>query len=415
VASDGAEIQARRTAERVARESYGRLVAFLAARTRDVAGAEDALAEAFATALERWPTDGVPANPDAWLLTAARRRQTDAIRRRQTRLAGEPHLKLIAAEIEEAASMPEDIPDRRLALMFACAHPAIEPGMRSPLILQTILGLTAEAIAPVFLIPPSTMGQRLVRAKARLRDAGIPFRVPARDELPARLDAVLEAIYAAYARGWNEVGEAGASDLAEEAIWLARLVVALLPKAPEARGMLALMLYTEARRAARRGPEGAYVPLEAQAISHWDDSLIAEAEALLRAASADGPSGRYQLEAAIQSAHIARRRTGADTWPAIVTLYDHLLALTGSPVVALNRAVALAEVDGPAAALAALAPLATDKRLANYQPYWAARAALLARADQPAEAREAFARAIGLTTDDAVRRYLAEARDRLMN
>jgi RNA polymerase sigma-70 factor (ECF subfamily) len=415
MSTDGAEAQARRAAERVARESYGRLVAFLAARTRDVAGAEDALAEAFATALQRWPQDGVPANPDAWLLTAARRRQTDAIRRRQTQLAGEPHLKLIAAEIEEAAHMSEDIPDRRLALMFACAHPAIEPGMRSPLILQTILGLTAEAIAPVFLIPPSTMGQRLVRAKARLRDAGIPFRVPGRDELPARLDAVLEAIYAAYARGWNEIGEAGSSALAEEAIWLARLVTALLPEAPEARGMLALMLYTEARRAARRGPDGAYIPLEAQAISRWDESLIAEADALLRAASAGGPSGRYQLEAAIQSAHIARRRTGADTWRAIVMLYDHLLALTGSPVVALNRAVALAEVNGPAAALAALAPLAADKRMASYQPYWAARAALLAHAGQPADAATAFTHAIGLTTDAAIRRYLGDQRDRLVN
>jgi RNA polymerase sigma-70 factor (ECF subfamily) len=287
--------------------------------------------------------------------------------------------------------------------------------MRSPLILQTILGLSAEAIAPVFLIPPSTMGQRLVRAKARLRDAGIPFRVPERNELPARLDAVLEAIYAAYARGWNEIAEAGSGELAEEAIWLARLIVALLPDAPEARGMLALMLYTEARRAARRGPDGAYVPLEEQVISRWDDSLIAEAEVLLRAASRGGPSGRYQLEAAIQSAHIARRRTGADTWPAIVTLYDHLLTLTGSPVVALNRAVALAEVDGPQPGLAALTPLAADKRMANYQPYWAARAALLARADQPAEAREAFTRAIGLTMDDAVRRYLGEQRDRLSN
>jgi RNA polymerase sigma-70 factor (ECF subfamily) len=412
---DEAAVEARRAAERVARASYGRLVAFLVARTRDVAGAEDALAEAFAAALERWPQDGVPANPDAWLLTAARRRQTDAIRRRRTRLAGEPHLQLIAAEIEEAARMSEDIPDRRLALMFACAHPAIEPGMRSPLILQTILGLTAEAIAPVFLIPPATMGQRLVRAKARLRDAGIPFRVPGRDELPARLDAVLEAIYAAYARGWNEIGTAGAGDLAEEAIWLARLVVALLPEAPEGRGMLALMLYTEARRAARRGPDGAYIPLEAQAISRWDDSLIAEAEGLLRAASAGGPSGRYQLEAAIQSAHIARRRTGAETWPAIIALYDHLLALTASPVVALNRAVALGEVDGPEAALAALAPLAADKRMASYQPYWAANAALLARAGQPAEAAAAFARAIGLTTDAAIRRYLGGQRDRLTN
>jgi RNA polymerase sigma-70 factor (ECF subfamily) len=412
---DEAAAAARQAAERVARESYGRLVAFLAARTRDVAGAEDALAEAFATALRLWPADGVPENPDAWLLTAARRRQTDAARRRQTRRAGEPQLALIAEEIEEAANMPEEIPDRRLALMFACAHPAIEAGMRSPLILQTILGLTAEAIAAAFLVPPATMGQRLVRAKTRIREAGIPFRVPERDELPERLDAVLEAIYAAYARGWNEIGEAESSDLAGEAIWLGRLVLALLPEAPEARGMLALMLYTEARRAARRGPDGAYAPLEDQDTALWDNSLMAEAEALLRAASAGGPSGRYQLEAAIQSAHLARRLGGGNTWPAIITLYDHLLALTGSPVVALNRAVALAEVEGPHAALAAIAPLAGDRRMASYQPYWAARGALLARAGEPVEAAEAFQQAIGLTADDAVRRYLSARHDRLVN
>src|SRR4051812_33694839 len=196
----------RQTAERVARESYGRLVAFLSARTRDVAGAEDALSEAFAAALRMWPADGVPANPDAWLLTVARRRQTDSIRRRQTRTAGEEHVKLIADEIEAAAEEGAVIPDRRLALMFACAHPAIERGMRAPLILQTILGLTAEDISAIFLIPPATMGQRLVRAKTRLRDAGIPFRVPEKEELAERLQAVLDAIYAAYAKGWNEIG-----------------------------------------------------------------------------------------------------------------------------------------------------------------------------------------------------------------
>ena len=244
--------EAGRAAERVARESYGRLVAFLAARTRDVAGAEDALSEAFAAALRTWPVDGVPENPDAWLLTVARRRQTDAIRRRQTRTAGEEHLTRMADELEAAAREGETIPDRRLALMFACAHPAIERGMRAPLILQTILGLTAEEIAAAFLIPPATMGKRLVRAKMRTRDAGIPFRIPEKEELPERLQAVLDAIYAAYSKGWNEVGEAGVPEIADEAIWLGRLVVSLMPEEPEAKGMLALMLYAEARRAARR-------------------------------------------------------------------------------------------------------------------------------------------------------------------
>ena len=398
--------EAGRAAERVARESYGRLVAFLAARTRDVAGAEDALGEAFTAALRMWPADGVPDNPDAWLLTVARRRQTDVIRRRQTRTAGEDHLILIADEIEAAAEEGQAIPDRRLALMFACAHPAIERGMRAPLILQTILGMTAEDIASAFLIPPATMGQRLVRAKGRIKDAGIPFRVPDKEELGERLHAVLDAIYAAYAKGWNEIGETGVPEIADEAIWLARLVVSLLPDEPEAKGMLALMLYAEARRAARRNASGAYVPLEEQDTSLWDDSQIHAAEHLLRDASAAGPTGRYQLEAAIQSAHTARRLAGVPNWPIVVKLYDHLFALTRSPVVTLNRAVALAEVEGPEAALAALEPLAADKRMQSYQPYWAARGHLLARANHRAEAAEAFTVAIGLTTDDAVTAYL---------
>jgi RNA polymerase sigma-70 factor, ECF subfamily len=400
-----------RAAERVARDSYGRLVAFLAARTRDVAGAEDALGDAFATALRVWPRDGVPANPDAWLLTAARRRQIDSLRRRQTRDAGEVQLRMIDSEIEAAAAEPETIPDRRLALMFACAHPAIDRGMRAPLILQTILGLNAEEIAAAFLVPPATMGQRLVRGKTRIRDAGIPFSVPEdKEELAERLQAVLDAIYAAYAKGWNDVGDAGVPEIAEEAVWLGRLVVALLPNEPEAKGMLALMLHAEARRAARRDGGGAYVPLEEQDTTLWDGSQIAEAEMLLREASQSGPTGRYQLEAAIQSAHTARRMTGVANWPVVVRLYDHLLALTGSPVVVLNRAVALAEVDGADAALAVVLSLGGDKRIQGYQPYWAARGHLLARSGRGAEATEAFSVAIGLATDEAVRAYLHRQR-----
>ncbi|WP_421759220.1 RNA polymerase sigma factor [Devosia sp.] len=405
--------EARRTAEQVARNSYGRLVAFLAARTRDVAGAEDALAEAFAAALRLWPETSVPDNPDAWLLTVARRRQTDALRRRVTRRTGEEHLQLMAEEIEAAASTPEDIPDRRLALMFACAHPAIEKGMRAPLILQTILGLNAIDIASAFLIPPATMGQRLVRAKTRIRDAGIPFRVPEKTELPERLDAVLEAIYAAYSKGWGEIGDTGTPELATEAIWLGRLVVALLPDEPEAKGMLALMYYAESRRPARRTAEGAYIALEAQDTGLWDSAQITLAETLLSEANAGGPSGRYQIEAAIQSAHVARRRFNLDNWTAIVALYDHLLVLTGSPVVALNRATALAETKGPEAALAALDAIAHDKRLAQYQPYWAARGHLLARAGRAAEADAAYELAIGLSSDPAVEAYLQRQRHAL--
>ncbi|MGV8854461.1 MAG: RNA polymerase sigma factor [Devosia sp.] len=400
-----ADQAARRTAERVARDSYGRLVAFLAARSRDVAGAEDALAEAFASALQSWTVGGVPDNPAAWLLTVARRRQTDAVRRRQTQLAGKAHIELMVDEMDDAARFPDDIPDRRLALMFACAHPAVERGMRAPLILQTILGLSAHDIAAAFLISPATMGQRLVRAKARIKNAGIPFAIPEREALAERLDAVLEAIYAAYAKGWGEI-DSSEAPLAEEAIWLGQLVVSLLPAEPEAKGMLALMLYTQSRRRARRDSAGLYVPLDQQNIALWDDWQIDMAEALLGQANAEGSSGRYQLEAAIQSAHVARCRDGASTWPAIVALYTHLETLTGSPVVTLNRAAALAELEGPEAALRILDTLAADKRMADYQPYWAARGHLAARAGRRSEAHSALTLAIGLSTDEAVRHYL---------
>lgn len=395
-----------RAAERVARESYGRILAFLAARTRDVAGAEDALSEAFAAALRSWPAEGVPENPDAWLLTAARRRQTDAARRRQVQDAGQEHLQLMGDELEAMADEISAIPDRRLVLMFACAHPAIEPSMRTPLILQTILGLTSEDIAAAFLLPPKTMGQRLVRAKTRIRDAGIPLRLPEPQDLPERLAAVLDAIYAAYTKGWNEVTDDAVPELADEALWLGRLIVSLLPDEPEAKGMLALMFYTTARAAARRDASGAYVPLEAQDTTLWDDSLLGLAENLLRQANAGGPSGRYQIEAAIQSAHVTRRLTGVANWRAVVALYDYLLALTHSPVVILNRAVARAEVDGPRAALAELALLEAEKRLLSYQPFWAAKGHLLARAGDAASAAEALTVAMGLSTDDAVRDYL---------
>jgi RNA polymerase sigma-70 factor (ECF subfamily) len=401
---------ARKASEQVARDSYGRLIAFLAARTRDVAGAEDALAEAFATALRVWPLNGVPDNPDAWLLTAARHRQTDAIRRRQTQLGGEEHLKLMADEIDAAAETPDAIPDRRLALMFACAHPAIEKPMRSPLILQTVLGLSAQEIAPLFLISPATMGQRLVRAKARIKQAGIPFRIPEAEELPERLDAVLEAIYAAYSSGWIE-GDTPGRGLAEEAIWLGRLVVSMLPDEPEPKGMLSLMLHVEARRPARRRADGGYVPLDEQDFDLWDHWSINAAEVLLSQANRVGPTGRYQIEAAIQSVHAARRVSGQTQWLAVAGLYDKLHELTGSPVVLLNRAVAIARLDGPEAALASILPLADDPRMADYQPYWAVRGALLQEAGRMEEAHQALTLAIGLTSDPAVRDFLLMKRD----
>ena len=398
---------ARLAAEAVARRSYGKLVAFLASRTRDVAGAEDALSEAFAAALEDWPAGGVPRNPEAWLMTVAKRRMIDAARRRQTGDGAAEH-SLLLSEISQTEESDSQIPDERLALMFACAHPAIDAAIRAPLMLQTILGFDAAAIASAFLVAPSTMGQRLVRAKKKIRAAGIPFRVPGRADLPLRLDAVLGAIYATFAEGWTDPAgtDTRRRNLAEEGIWLGRLAASLLPEEPEALGLLALMLHAEARRGARRDAEGEYVPLAEQDPALWKAELIDEAEALLFRASRINQIGRYQLEAAMQSAHAARRRTGRTDWAAIVQIYDSLLAITDSPVVAINRAIALAETVDPAAALAALDALAGDDRLADYQPWWAARAGLLARTRNTEAAGQAYERAIGLESDPAVRRFL---------
>jgi predicted RNA polymerase sigma factor len=402
--------RARRTAELLARHSYGKLVAFLAARTRDVSAAEDALSEAFAAALADWPRKGCPSSPEAWLLTVARRKWIDANRRRQFGEAAAPHLQLMAEGLNAAADAAREteIPDHRLALLFACAHPAIDAAIRAPLMLQAVLGLNAATIASAFLISPTTMGKRLVRAKDKIRQAGIPFRIPGRDELRERLDAVLDAIYAAFAEGWTDPGGADLArrDLSEEALFLARLVVELLPEEPEALGLLALLLHAEARRGARRSDDGDYVPLAEQDPAHWDVAMIAEAESLLRQASELAAIGRFQLEGALQSAHVFRRRTGQANWEAVVQLYDALASLTGSPVVAINRALAVAELHGAAAGLQAMPKPETDARLAAYQPYWAARADLLARTAAHAEAHQAYEVAIGLERDPAVRQFL---------
>ncbi|MET0940647.1 MAG: RNA polymerase sigma factor [Mesorhizobium sp.] len=398
---------ARAAAEAAARRSYGKLIAFLAARTRDVAAAEDALSEGFAAALTAWPKTGVPEHPEAWLMTAARRSAIDALRRRQTSIAAEPRLKLMSEEME-AAVASESVPDERLGLMFACAHPAIDASVRAPLMLQTILGFDAATIASAFLVPPATMGQRLVRAKNRIRQAGIPLKVPERDALAERLGSVLEAIYAAFAEGWTDPAgtDARRRNLSDEGIWLGRLVVSLLPEEPEALGLLALMLFAEARRATRRNTAGDYVPLSEQDTAEWDSSLINEAEVLLRKASGMAGIGRYQLEAAVQSAHAARRLTGSTDWPAIALLYDALSTVADSPVVTINRAVAIAEAGDPREGMAELDRLEGDKRLSDYQPYWAARAGLLAQLGDTAAAHAAYQRAIGLELDEAVRRFL---------
>lgn len=401
--------EAHRTADAVARRSYGKLIAFLAARTRNVAAAEDALSEAFAAALADWPRNGCPDNPEAWLLTAARRRLIDGARRRNTSDGAVPQLQLLAEELE-AASAQTEIPDRRLALMFACAHPAIDAELRAPLMLQVVVGLDAKTIASALLVSPAAMSKRLVRAKTKIHEAGIPFRIPEPEELALRLDAVLNSIYASFAEGWTDPGgtDLARRDLTEEAFFLARLIVELLPLEPEPFGLLALMLYAEARRSARRGATGAYIPLAVQDVAQWSAPMIEEAEGILHHARTLGIIGRYQIEAAIQSAHIARRRSGHNNWPIIVELYDALAAISNSPVVAINRALAIAEIEGPRAGLDAMPRLANDARLNQYQPFWAARAELLSRIEAYNKAREAYDIAIGLERDPAVRSFLQE-------
>lgn len=403
-------MNASRLAERVARESYGRLLALLAARTRDVAAAEDALADAFAAALTAWPRTGAPDNPEAWLFAAAKRKLIDAARRAKTASDGEAQVALGIEELE-AEVAAASVLDRRLGLMFACAHPDIDESIRTPLMLQAVLGFSAERIAAAFLVEPKAMGQRLVRAKQRIRDAGIGFEVPDPSLWRARFVAVLDAIYAAYTAGWSDPlgADPERRGLTEEALWLTHVLAAQTPDEPEPLGLLALMLHLEARRPARRDGEGRYVPLDQQDVKLWRFELIAEAEAALRAASAMGEPARYQLEAAIQSAHVARAWRGQADWDAIVLLYTALAELTGSPVARLNAAAAIAQRDGAAAGLAALDALDAPM-LNSYQPYWALRADLLARLGRVEAARAAYDEAIARERDGAVIRFLSERR-----
>lgn len=392
--------------ETVARHSYGRLVAYLAARSGDVAGAEDALSEAFGAALRRWPADGVPEKPEAWLLHAARNRLADAARHGQVRRKSEPLLQ-IATEAESVATMYPIFPDERLKLLFVCAHPAIDPAARTPLMLQTVLGLDAARIASAFLVSPAAMEQRLVRAKTKIREAGIAFRVPDPPEWEERASFVLDAVYSAYTAGWGVAPDAGSTQhaLAREAVALARTLVQLLPDEPEVRGLLALLLHCEARRDARHGPGGEFVPLDRQDPARWSRPMIGEAEEHLRTASALQRPGRYQLEAAIQSLHAHRGVSGAIDWREIALLYEGLVRLAPTIGAQIGRAVALAESGDVAAGLAALDAIASD-RTGNYQPWWAARAHLLRKLGREAEARPAFERAASLTDDAALRAYL---------
>ena len=412
----------RRAIEFAARDSYGRLIALLSSRSRDVVAAEDALGDAFAAALAQWPATGVPHNPEGWLVATAKRRLSDGRRRAAVRDAAADALTYAASFMgSPSPADPNDgtsgaIPDRRLGLLFACAHPAIDAHVRTPLMLQAVLGFDAARIASAFMVAPTAMAQRLVRAKQKIRDAGIPLELCGVEQLAGRTTAVLEAIYVAFAAGWDAVAggddAAGKTDLSEEAIWLGRLVVDALPDDAEARGLLALMMYCHARRDARINSRNEYVPLADQDTSAWCLPMIGEAEAALGKAAQLKRPGRFQLEAAIQSAHLAPAFGRAPDWRSVAALYDALVVHAPTVGAYVNRAAAYGEAFGPEAGLQATdaIPLQHSR---TYQPWWALRAHLFSRLGQTVEARVAFEMAAGLTQTPSVRSFLLARRDAL--
>ncbi|HLK74574.1 MAG TPA: DUF6596 domain-containing protein [Streptosporangiaceae bacterium] len=424
--------EAASSASVAARDSYGRLLALLAATTSDLAAAEDALADAFERALRTWPAQGVPASPDAWLLTVARNRLRDEWKsaRVQRSVPLEPGPDALPPGREalapgrdalapgwDALAHIEDIdvdaiPDRRLELMLVCAHPAIDRVMRTPLMLNTVLGFTAEQVGRAFSLPPSAMANRLVRAKKRIKAAGIPFRIPDRADLPARMASVLEAVYGAYVIDWATGPQA--RQLPSEALHLAEVLATLVPGDPEVRGLAALIELSAARAAARVGADGRFVPLAEQDPSRWDARQIGRAHKHLRAAHAHGQLGRFQLEAAIQAVHCAREPGGTTDWPTLLSLHRILQSVAPSLGSGVALAAVTAEVDGPAAGLAVLDALLAEagEHARLFQPAKATRAHLLDRLGRTQEAVAAYDSAISLTHDPAERQYLQTRRDR---
>jgi RNA polymerase sigma-70 factor (ECF subfamily) len=395
-----------------ARDSYGRLLALLAASTSDLASAEDALADAFERALRSWPSQGVPANPAGWLLTVARNRLRDHWKSAHVQRA-------VPGDTGQAEPVYVDdldvdaIPDRRLELMLVCAHPAIEHTVRTPLMLNTVLGFTAEQVGLAFSVPASTMATRLVRAKKRIKAARIPFHVPGRDELPPRMAAVLEAVYGAYVIDWATTGPQD-RQLPSEALHLAEVLTTLVPADPEAHGLAALVQLSAARAPARLDTSGRFVPLAEQNPALWSPQLIDRAHEHLRAAHARGQLGRFQIEAAIQAVHCAPRHGGRPDWPTLLDLHRLLHSVAPSLGSGVALAAVTAEVEGPAAGLAALDTLLAQagEPGRRFQPARATRAHLLDRLGRAAEAAAAYDGALALTHDAAERQYLRHRRDR---